>query len=243
MQKVSISNRVLEILKAMGVINEGIILKNDYLYTKNDTEDSKAKGIVVEYKLKEEDISLPEEIGINDINRLLKVVGSCDVETLEIISAGTQLKLNDSRKKLTYNTQLTNGLPIKNPQGDALFEKGEDIFTFALEDEERKQIQSDLNLVGVDSISLKGVDGKLKIIASSSITSDDIEIELNQKFVNTCKDKEFVFTNKDLFNLLPDGSFKVQVREVEYSGRIIKIIKLESVTYPGLQYLMTHTES
>ncbi len=234
--EVKISKRLLQILKGMSVINDGIILKKDYIYTKDETEGSKSQGLVVEFKLQPDDLALVNEIGVKEISRLLRVIDSCDYETLNMNAQGTQISIKDNRKKLTYNTQLVDSLPIKDPRGDELYEQGEPMFSFILDDIDRDRIQKDLTMVNVDSFKLKGENGKLKIIGDSSITSDEVQIDVNTETLEICTDDEFVFMNKDSLNLIVAGSYKIQVRKVSYSGRIIKIMKLESIDYPGLVY-------
>ena len=242
MSKIEISKEAEVVLKGISKIFSGIIIRDDYLYTKfvADVEDKSSKGtsnIVVEYKLPVGGLVTPQHFGISDINKFLTVVNSFEKESTNITMSGNVLNIKDKRKKVKYFTQTTESLPVKNSAGDALWEAGTNIITFALTEGEREKIKSDLSVLDINTISLKGEGNKLNIVASNNITGNSTDIEIEAQFVGKAEG-EFVFPNSEIFDVIMNSTYKVEVRDCKHGEKIIKICKFKSADIVGLEYTL-----
>ncbi len=237
---IEIKRDVLLVLKGMSKIYQGMIIRDDYIFTKYDANniEDKAKGvsnIVVEYKLSEGDVKVDGEFGINNINELSAILDTFDKETVDINMEGTTLLIKDGRKKYKYCTQTTDALPKKNPKADELWESGKKTIVIAITDAEREKIIKDLSVLNADTLSLKSSDGKVKLIATDDISGNDTAIDLDSKFVSLAEG-DYEFANSNVFNIIIAGNYKLEVREAEYKNKVIKICKLISHDIKGLEY-------
>lgn len=247
--KMKIGSKVLEILKPLSTIYQGVILNEDILYTKfiaSQEVKVKTKGteaIIVNYKVPEGELQLDgKEIGIGDINHFLSVINTYNPDTLEVSTRGLSVALKDNRKKGTYVSQTTSTLPERNEMADQIFESGDALIKFTLLETERAMILKDLNPVDPDEMTLRVVDGKLILSAMNEKTSNDIDIEISNQNVQMA-DGEFKFPNPDILNLIASDDYVVSIVEAEGpGGEEFKIIKLEAVKLKGLYYMSVYTE-
>lgn len=247
MDKIEIGAKALEVLKGISNIHQSTVLREDYLYTKcvESLDDKAAKGehnIIVNYELPPGEIKLAQNVGINSIDSFLSIMNSFDAGTLSLEPKGTTIVMKDKRKAVTMYTSTVDALPQKQTAGDALFEQGQPIIVMALSDEEIDTINRDLKILNIDSLSLKAVDGGMKLVAENSISSNSTEIDIPEEFVGVAEG-DFLFPNSNIFSVIMKGIYKIEVRKCEYKEREILICKMNSSTVDGLSYTMTQTNS
>lgn len=237
---IKIGEKALEVLKGMSVINEGVILRPDYLYTKFElsTDDAKAKGvegIVVNYDLPTDEIAIEEPVGIGNITEFLTILKTFNADKLTMAPKGTTIVMKDQRKNVTFYTTTPDALPEKNTAGDELYKSGKTILNFVLDEAEIEKVTRDLSILNVDKLSLKSEDGGIKIVAENEVTANTTEVDVEQKFVIT-SDGDFEFPNSKIFDVIMHGIYNIEVKACDYNGKTINICKFISKTYPGLSY-------
>lgn len=242
MTEIKIGAKALEVLKGMNNINQSTVLREDYLYTKFETmlEDKTTKGedgIIINYQLPENEVVLETPVGINNISEFLTILSSFDADTLKLAPQGTTINIKDNRKKVILYTATVDALPQKKEAGDKLYEAGETIIKIALSDDEIEKINKDLNILSIDKLSLKTVDGKMKIVAENSISSNSTEIDVPESFV-ALANGDFTFPNANIFGVIMKGIYKIEVRKCDHNGKEILICKMTSSTIEGLSYTM-----
>ena len=246
--QIKIGPKALRVLKGISTISQSLTIRNDYLYTKFEAspEEKSKKGannVVVEYVLPEGEIEIEKEFGLFDVEEFLRVNSSFDPDSLKLEIQGNAIFISDKRKKSTYFTQSTLGMPTKNEAGDKLFENGEIAIGMILTDSDLELIKKDLSVLPFNNLIAK-VDGEkdVKIISGNDVTSNATEIKINEELVSlTLPDFEFTFPNEDIFSLLIPGSYALVIKKCDYNGNVIKIAKFVSKTIAGLTYtLVSH---
>ena len=240
-----ISNKILEVLKAISTINQQVILKEEYLFSKvedNNDEVTKVKmkgtqDIIINYNVPEGELKLDGlEIGISNISHFLSVIKTYDSESLEISNEGLDLKLIDKRKSGTYVSQTVDTLPVKNPKGDELYKAGETVIRFVLTQDEKDAILNDLNAISPERLILESEDDKLYLKAINESTGNSCKITLNEDNVTTAKGT-FIFPNPALIGLLIQDDFKVTLKVIETpDGEELQIINFDAILVKGLSY-------
>jgi len=239
---IKISDKALVALEGLSTISNSMIINDSNLYVKLISDEQKGiMGIVGEYKLVENDISLDKEFGINSIPEFLKIIKSCDKDSLELEQIGNTINIKDNRKVITYYTQSSDSLPVKNPAGDKLYETGKTTIGFALIETEIEKIKQDLSLVRADTLKLVSEKSELYIVAESSITSNKTKIKINKDYVQMAEG-EFTFPTVDVFNAILKCNYKIQVKECVHGNNTIGIMKLESMEYVGLTYTLVSAQ-
>ena len=242
MTEVKIQDSVIPVLKGMSKIYQSMVIRGDYLYTKfvPNPEEKGSKGtngVIVEYKLPEGVIKLEKPFGIIDVNHFISVINSFEPEKLSITQEGNTLIISDSRKKVTYFTQTVDALPKKEASGDQIWENAKPTIIFALTEVERERIKSDLSVLSVDKLSLKGDNEVLKLHAEDSLTGNSTIIELDKQY-SPLVEGEFTFSNCDIFDVILNSNYKLEVREADHNGKTIRICKFISKEINGLEYTL-----
>lgn len=243
-----IGEKALAVLKGISAISQSITIRSDYLYTKFDAspEEKGKKGannIIVNYDLPENEVQIEKEFGLFDVDEFLKVVSSFDKDKLKLELMGNAIQISDKRKKSTYYTQSTLGMPTKSTQGDALFESGRVSVGMILSDADLELIKKDLGVLPFNTLTIKVKGDKdVKLVSGNDVTSNDTEITMNPEMVTMSEENfEFKFPNEDIFSLLIPGSYGIVIKSCDYNGKVIKIAKIVSKTITGLTYtLVSH---
>lgn len=243
---IKLGEKAKEILKGISVINQGVILRNDYLYTKyeNVTEDNNAKGvpdIVVNYTLPENEVQIDNFVGIGSISEFLSIMNTFNQDKLQIEPEGTTIKLKDNRKQVTFYTTTVDALPERSFGGEELFEAGTTVLKFVLDEAEIEKVKKDLSILNIDELSVEGTDNKIKFIASNSITSNDTEISIDESYV-VVGNGRFPFPNSNVFDYILKGIYTIEVKSCDYEGTELLICRLSSNTHTGLVYTMVGSE-
>ena len=240
--KIKLGDKALEVLKGISVINQETVLRNDYLYTKYDfsIEDSKSKGIedvIVSYDLPEGEIEVTEEIGLGNINEFLSIYNSFDKESLTLAPNGTTIKMKDKRKSVTFFTTTVDALPKKEELGMQLYDEGETIIKFVIDEAGLEQIKKDLKILNIDKLSVVSTEsGGVEILAQNSVSSNDTSISIEDRFVSK-GEGEFTFSNSSIFEVIMAGIYTIEVKKCKYDESEIFICKLENKSIPGLYYI------
>lgn len=245
---IKIGEKALTVLKGISTISQSMTIRSDYLYTKFEAspEEKGKKGapnIVVEYTLPENEIQIEKEFGLFDVDEFLRVQSSFNPEDVKLEIEGNAIHISDKRKKSTYYTQSTLGMPTKSTAGDQLFENGTVAVGMILTDSDLELIKKDLGVLSFDNLVVQASGEKeVKIISGNDVTSNATEIKVNEELVSlSTSDFEFKFPNEDIFSLLIPGSYGVVIKQCDYNGKVIKIAKFISKTIPGLIYtLVSH---
>ena len=248
--EIKLGEKAIAILKGISNIYQGVIIKDDYLYTKfeNTLETSGKKGsedIIVNYDLPAGEVQIPQEFGLDDINEFLSVMKSFG-DDLSVTLEGTAIVMKDKRKQVQYFTRTTESLPSKNPAGDQLFNsEPNDKVLFTLLESEKEQIIKDLNILKADKIVLSCEGGVIHLKASNKITGNETKIKLSKENTHTCVDGfDFELPNPSILSLIIPGEvYEIQIKEVQYNGNGIKIMKLYNKTLEdgSLSYTMIAT--
>jgi hypothetical protein len=243
-----IGEKALAVLKGISQISQSLTIRSDYLYTKFEAspEEKGKKGannIIAEYILPENEIQIEKEFGLFDVNEFLGVVSSFDKDNVKLALTGNAIQISDKRKKSTYYTQSTLGMPTKNVSGDKLFESGKVSVGMILSDADLELIKKDLGVLAFNNLKIKVTnEGAVKIVSGNDVTSNDTEISISQEMVSMSEPGfEFKFPNEDIFSLLIPGSYGLVIKSCDYNGKVIKIAKFISKTISGLSYtLVSH---
>ncbi len=241
---IKISDKAQMVLKGISVINQGVILRNDYLHTKfeNAIDEDKPKGvdgIIVNYDFPkdEEIIVVKENLGIGNISDFLNLIKTFNKDSLSMEPQGTTIIMKDNRKKNTFYTTTTDALPERSFGGDELYNNGETLIKFVLTDSEIEKIKDDLKILAVDNLYIKTNEGKVSIIGTNSVSSNDTKIEVNPDMVAKAEG-EFRFPTCKIFDVIIPGHYKFDIRNCDYEGEILVIAKLENASIPGLSYIV-----
>lgn len=245
---IKLGEKAIAVLKGISMVSQSITIRNDYLYTKFEAspEEKGKKGannIIVNYDLPEGEIEIEKEFGLFDVEEFLKVISSFDQDKLSLELMGNAIQINDKRKKSTYYTQSTLGMPTKSTQGDVLYESGTVSVGMILTDTDIDLIKKDLGVLPFNTLKIR-VDGEkdVKVVAGNEVTSNDTEIKMNEELISAATTGfDFNFPNVDIFSILVPGSYGLVIKSCDYNGKIIKIAKFISKTIPGLTYtLVSH---
>lgn len=239
-----IGEKALTVLKGISNISQSLTIRSDYLYTKFEAspEEKGKKGasnIVVEYTLPENEIQIEKEFGLFDVDEFLRVKSSFG-ENSKLSIIGNAIQISDDRKKSTYYTQSTLGMPTKSTAGDELFENGQVSIGMILADTDIEQIKKDLGVLPFNSLKIKvQSDNSVKLVSANDVTSNDTEITMNPSMISaSTPDFEFIFPNVEIFSLIIPGSYGLVIKSCDYNGKVIKIAKFIGKTIPGLVYTM-----
>ena len=239
-----ISPKVREVLKAIAVINPGVILRSDYLFSKfqdNGEGKVKTKGtqdISIQYDIPKGEVELEEHVGIGNITDFLSVVNSYNKDELKIGNKGLTILLSDKRKKGTYVSQTVSILPIKNDAFAELYKSAVPTVSLVLSQAERDMILKDLAVIQQETLSLISKDGGVVLKASNDTTGNECEIQLDSSNVQLANGV-FHFPNADILKLLANDDYKISVVEAtdEEDDIVIVIIKFEAIQIQGLSYI------
>lgn len=243
---IKVGKKALEVLKSISVINEGAILRDDYLYTRyeNPIDDAKSKGedgITVSYTLPEGEVQIEEYVGLGNINEFLTIHGTFNNDELTMVPKGTTIEMKDKRKKVTFYTTTVDALPERNFGGEELYEAGKSVISFVLDEAEIEKVTKDLSILNIDKLSLRCDDGVVKIVAANSISANETEIKVDEKLTAVATG-EFTFPNHRIFDVIAKGIYKIDIRSCDYNGTELIICKLTSATIEGLEYVCVSEE-
>lgn len=238
-----LDEKVVAVLKGMSIINQGIVLREDYLHTKFENsieENSKGiDGIIVNFDMKPEDnlIQLENPVGIGNVTDFLNLIKTFDSENLEMRPNGTTIEMKDKRKKNLFYSTTIDALPARNPEGEDIFNKGETVVKFVLNEFDIEKIKNDLKIINVDKLHIKGEgNNKVFIVGENSVSSNDTKIAVDEKYVAKA-DGEFKFHTSKIFDVIIPGVYKFDIRKCSFDGDTVYFAKLDCASIPGLSYI------
>jgi len=228
MSKVKIGNKAMSILKSFSKINPEMRIREDFLYCK--TVDAGLSGI---FELPKGEIET-EEFGVGAMNDLLSIVDLC--KDFEMNIDDECLTIEDKTKKFTYLTTPLETIDERSMAGQQLFEQSDNIkISFIVDETNIQDLNAAMGKLNLDSLKIVSEDGVVKFRSSNSITENSVDLVLEGKADSDC---EFEFQKGDtgsvqIFNLLFSGIYSCQVREVDYNGKSLFLIKLVNTSISG----------
>jgi len=225
MSEVKIGKKAMVVLSSFSKINPEMRLKEDYLYTK-----SVGGGLSGIYELQNGEVET-KEFGVSSMTDLLSVLHLCKEPTIEYDDE--VLTVKDKSKKFTYLTSPLETIDERSLAGQTLFEQSENVkISFVVDETNIQDLNAAMGKLNLDSLKIASEDGVVKFIASNSITENSVALNLEGSASEDCS---FEFQKGDsgsvqIFSLLMSGIYSCQVREVDYNGKSLFLIKMENTS-------------
>ena len=228
MSEVKIGKKATAVLKSFGKINPELRIREDYLYTKS--VDSGMSGI---FELPANEIQT-EEFGVGNVLELLSVIELCKEPTINF--EDEVLRIEDKSKKITFLTTPLETIDERSMAGQELFEQSTNVkLSFIVDETNIQDLNSAMGKLNLDSLKIVSKDGKVMFTATNSITENSIDLVLEGSASEDCS---YEFQKGEsgsvqIFNMLLTGIYSCQVREVDYNGKSLSLIKLTNTSISG----------
>lgn len=221
-ENIKIGKKAKEILKSFAKIEESIIVKSDYLYTKNNS-------LMGFYTLPENEIEIDGKMCLGNINEFLSIMNFINEDELNISMDGNDIILQDDSKRFTYPSSFEETMQQLNRRGIEMFEESEDVVCqFNLDETKIEDCIKYSNVLGAKSVYIIGEDSKLYIELVNDETGAKSRIKLDGESEDNFK---YEINDKDstaFYSLVFKGDYEVTIKKAQASGRDTLLIMIDN---------------
>lgn len=221
--EIVINEQAKEILTSFANIDSSIIIRNDYLFTKNGS-------LMGYYQLPEDEIIINGEVPIDDLKEFLDIEALLN-EDKNIIKEEEAIVFKDSNKKFTLAPGYMKLMKQFNPAGLDLFKKSEDkVCEFILTELDIENIKKYRSVIkakeiyvvaedGIGYIELTNVDNenKSRVKLDGKVYEDDFRYQINDK------------RTEPFFDFIYTGKYKLSIKKAKVGDTDTLLILLSSI--------------
>jgi hypothetical protein len=223
MTEIKIGPKAKIILQSFSGINPEMRLREDYLYTRG-TDSGTVAGT---FNLPKNEVTT-QELALGSVSEFLGVMSMFDESKLTINLDGDALKLKDSKKSITYTTAPLSIVAPRNTAGEKLYDASDKIIMqFIVDEETKKELSDAIKKLSLGKLTVVSEAGKIKIKAINETTDNSIEFDVDG---SANEDRELTFGVVGTFDMLLNGIYAVQIREIDVNGRGVAFAKLVNST-------------
>lgn len=226
MSKIIINERAKAIMESFAEIEPALVIREDYLFTRNDS-------IMGMYELPEGEVVTEEVFALDNSKEFLSISAMLDEETKEISMEGTAIVLKDADERIRYSTGHMEVMPAFNKKGLELYDASTDVLCkFSLNEANLKRLNKLANTLKTTDVYLIG-DGDNIFIELVNTTTDNtsrVKLEGMNK-----SGKDFVVQLSDnkaipFYKVIYDGIYEVEVRIGKVKSSDVLLVKFDSIS-------------
>lgn len=227
MSEIIINEKAKEIITSFAEIEPSIIIRDDYLFTRNDS-------IMGMYELPKDEIVTDEPFALTNTKEFLSLDAMLDDETKKIIREQESIVLKDADERIRYATGHMEVMHTFNKKGLDLYEENEHnvLCKFSLNESNLKRLNKLSSTLKTSEVYLigEGDDIFLELLNTTTDNTSRIKLEgINKRgsdFVVQLSDSKAI----PFYKLIYDGIYEVEVRIGKVKSSDVLLVKLDSIT-------------
>lgn len=224
MSEIVIGKKSKAILESFAEIEKSIIIRDDYLFTRNTS-------ISALYTLPKGEIVSEEEFGLTDVKEFLTIEEFLDEETKEIERDGNSIVIGDDNKSFTYTTGFIEVMNKINLKGLNKFDESEDkVCKFIITNEDVANMKRFSSVLKVDKVYVESIEGEMYIVLLNTANDNESKIKLEgttevDDFKMEIGDK--TTKTQPFYDVLYSGDYEVEIRKIAADTVVVKFSSIQ----------------